>query len=211
MSGRSLGWGDDAIAVVPPGLGWPTPYYAFNRQKVGTGFKYPNVSGNPYRVAIDLRVGIVEQRLWFWSVVSNYKSLRCTLDTGAEESVFGYDAAVALGLVPPQQAARTLDVPTYESDKEIGCAFYEAVRLADDTIRSTWWCYRKLGIEQGGADLRIRVRFPLRTVNVDLGGLRFDWERACFRDNLLGMGDLLDARMLCVTPEALVMLARLGA
>ena len=210
MSGRSSGWGDDAVVVVPPGKVWPTPHYAFNRQRVGKGCKYRNESGSPHRVAINLKIGVVERRLWFWSVISNYKTLKCTLDTGADESVFGSEAANDLGLVPPQRAARNGDQGIYTSDKEKGCAFLETVTLADDTSRSIWWCYRDVGVNQNGSDLLIRGRFPLRTVNVDHGGLRFDWEPACFRDNLLGMGDLLDARMLCVTPEALFMLARLG-
>jgi hypothetical protein len=58
--------------------------------------------------------------------------------------------------------------------------------------------------------LLVRVRFALTPQNSSDGGLVFDWDRSSFKQNLLGMADLLSARMLCVTPETLFMLARIG-
>ncbi len=207
---REPWWGGDAIGPVPTANAWPTPSYAFNRAKVGVGSRHDNQSGSPTRLVVKLMVGVVEPHLFFMSVVTNYKEISCVIDTGADESVFGYEAAQQLGFVPPDSEAGKPDPNTYESDKENGYAFFEPAILADGSCRDAWWCYRNVGIELGGSDLSVRVRFALTLQNTPDGGLVFDWDRSSFQQNLLGMADLLSARMLCVTPEALFMLARIG-
>jgi len=123
--------------------------------------------------------------------------------TGADESMFGYEAAQQLDLYRQISEAGKPDPSSYESDKENGYAFLNRWTLADGSGRDAWWCYRNVGIELGGSDLLVRGAIALTPQNSSDGGLVFDWDRSSFKQNLLGMADLLSARhALCDTRNA---------
>jgi hypothetical protein len=177
-------------------------------QGIQVGTLYPNIHHTPHSLIVKLDLRRLDPDKYY-SVVSDEKYVDCKIDTGAFESFFTGRAARDLSLDPPVKAAQSLS-DSYETEKDLGLAFSEQVAgVFGQSARDAWWCYSYIGIiEPSYSCLAIRVRFPLNKVRSSSGVDSFQWDYYRLDHNLIGMRGLAGQRMLCITSEALLMIAR---
>lgn len=173
-------WGSNAIRL----SNRPSPSHRFNHAVVGAGCTYRNVALLHRQVVIQLNAGVYWRKgsgpLLKWAS----QPIKCLVDTGATTSIFNAQIAVDLGL--------SIEKP-----------FLKKITLADDSEVSYWWSEHELALSIGPGFLGVRVRFPVEKTPTG-----YVWKHGFPNPSLLGMKDVWEHRMLCVTPERLFVFCR---
>jgi hypothetical protein len=107
------------------------------------------------------------------------------VDTGAEVSLFKSEVARDLQLDPGKKVRK------------------QELILGDGSKSRALYCEETIGIELGAEWLPVRVLFPVSETTAGM-----IWRTDFPLENILGLRDVLDERMLCFTPETLFVFGR---
>jgi hypothetical protein len=164
---------------VPPAIivdNYPTPKHRFNFNLIGRGTQYANQAPAGDRCIISIQAGTAWKKSPKKLLLNNAVTLDCHISTDTQPTVF--QAGIAHGLKLPLVAPFFRRVNTF---------------LGSYT---GWWCKQDLWLSIGPGYMPLEVLFP-----VQHGAHGWGWRFGLPQWNVLGMRDVLNRRMLCVTSE----------
>jgi len=158
-------------------LAKPTrPQHRFNDKVIGQGREYLNEAATGDLCIIRLNAGTPWKRLTPNLLFVHALDVACRIGTDTQPTVFLGNIADKLNLQPldpfPARVSTFLD-------SHVG-----------------WWCKHELWLSLGPGYMPLEVWFP-----VELGGRGWQWRYGFPQWNVLGMRNVLNRRMLCVTSE----------
>jgi hypothetical protein len=172
--------GTHIIYMDPP----PRARHQINRDAVGSGRRYKNQATYGDRCIIGVEVGVPWQALSKRLIFLHKVGIACNVGTDMPPTILLGNIADKLHLQPTDP-------------------FFNLVSTSLGSVPG-WWCKHELWISLGSGYMELEVWFP-----VQLGHNGWEWRYSFPHWNVLGMRDVLNQRMLCITSDEMYAFQRL--